>query len=82
MGIAIYAVVLAIIASVVGLKLVGVELLIPVQLIYFSLATIPNRSTYNFLLSNLRFVNGYNTLIPYDYLRTYSQSRNLVGINF
>jgi hypothetical protein len=82
MGIAIYAVVLAITASVAGLKLVGVELLIPVQLIYFSLSTLPSRSTYSYILYNLRFANGFNTITPYSYLRSYSQNKNLVAHNF
>lgn len=34
------ALLLTIFASVVGLKLVGIELLIPLQLIYFTLATV------------------------------------------
>jgi len=79
---AVYAILLAIFSAVVGLKLVGIELLVPVQLIYFSLSTLPNQSTYSFILSNLKYANGFSGIRPYDYLRTSSQSRNLVGINY
>lgn len=34
------AVLIAIFASIVSLKMVGIELLIPIQIIYFSLATV------------------------------------------
>ena len=82
MGVAIFALVLAIFASVVGLKLVGIELLVPVQLFYFTLSTIQSRSTYLFWFGQLKFANGYNSIIEYDYTRTYQQSKNLIGINY
>lgn len=82
MGIGLLALVLAIFSSVVGLKLVGIELLIPIQIIYFSLATIPNHTTYTFILSDLKYANGYNTIEAYDYFRTHTQNKNLIGINY
>ena len=76
------ALLVAIFASVVGLKLIGIELLIPIQLIYFSLSTISQQRSYNFVLNNYKYANGFNTLVPYAYSRTYSQSKNLVGMNY
>jgi hypothetical protein len=73
---------LAVFASIVGLKLVGIELLIPLQLIYFTLSTIPQQRSYTYVLSNLKYANGFNTLVPYLYSRTYSQSKSLVGMNY
>jgi hypothetical protein len=82
MGEAFLALILAIFASVVGLKLVGIELLIPIQLIYFTLATIPQQRTYNYVLSYFRYANGFNTIVPYSYSRTYSQNKSLVAMNY
>jgi hypothetical protein len=82
MGMGVYALLLAIFSAVVGLKMVGIELLVPVQLIYFSLATLPAQSTYSFILNNLKYANGYSTIKSYSYYRTASQSRNLVGMNY
>lgn len=62
---ALIALLLAIFASIVGLKFVGIQLLIPVQLIYFSLATIPQQRTYSFILNNLKYANGFNNLYSY-----------------
>lgn len=53
LGVSGLAIAIAIFSSIVGLKLIGIELLIPVQLIYFSLATIPNPGTYTFSLKEL-----------------------------
>ena len=69
-------------ASVVGLKLVGIELLIPIQLIYFTLATIPSQRTYNSVLSSLKYSNGFNTIVSYVYTRTYSQNKSLAGMTY
>jgi len=82
MGMSVYGVLLAIFAAVVGLKLVGIELLVPMQLIYFSLATLSNQSTYSYVLSNLKYANGFSTIQPYNYYRTHSQSRNLIGMSY
>jgi hypothetical protein len=76
------ALIIAIFASIVGLKLAGIELLIPIQLIYFTLSTISQQRSYNFVLNDLKFSNGFNTLISYSYARTYSQSKSLVGMNY
>jgi hypothetical protein len=76
------ALVVTIFASVVGLKLVGIELIIPLQLIYFTLSTLSQQRSYNFVLNNLKYANGFNTLVPYSYARTYSQSKSLVGMNY
>ncbi len=58
------------------------ELLIPIQLIYFTLSSVKSHSSYAFLLSSLKYSNGFNQLTPYDYSRSYMQDRGLVGINF
>ncbi len=76
------ALIVAIFASVVGLKLVGIELLIPIQLIYFTQSTISQQRSYNFVLNNFKYSNGFNTLAPYSYARTYSQSKSLVSMNY
>lgn len=76
------ALLVAIFASVVGLKLIGIELLIPLQLIYFSLSTISQQRSYNFVLNNFKYANGFNTLVTYSYARTYSQSKSLVAMNY
>jgi hypothetical protein len=76
------ALIVAIFASVVGLKLVGIELLVPIQLIYFTLSTISQKKSYNFVLNNFKYSNGFNTLVSYSYARTYSQSKSLVGMNY
>jgi len=82
MGEGIFAILLAIFASVVGLKLAGIELLIPVQLIYFSLATLTYMPSYISTLANLKYSNGYSSIVSYDYFRTYSQHQNLVAIQY
>ena len=76
------ALIVTVFASVVGLKLVGIELLMPLQLIYFSLSTQSQQRSYNFALNSLRYANGFNALVPYSYARTYSQSKSLVGMNY
>lgn len=76
------ALLVAIFASVVGLKLIGIELLIPLQLLYFSLSTVSQQRSYNFALNNLKYSNGFNTLVPYSYARTYSQNKSLVAMNY
>jgi hypothetical protein len=81
-GEALIALLLAIFSSIVGLKMVGIELLIPVQIIYFTLATIPEQRSYNSLLNNLKYANGYNTMTAYDYKRTYMQDQSLVSMNY
>lgn len=57
---ALIALFVAIFASVVGLKLAGIELLIPLQLIYFTLSTLSQQRSYNFALNDLKYANGYN----------------------
>lgn len=82
MGEGILAILLAVFASVVGLKLAGIELLIPVQIIYFSLATLTSRSSYMSTLSYLKYANGYSDIVSYNYQRTYSQHSKLAGIQY
>lgn len=79
---AVLALLVTVFASVVGLKLVGIELLIPIQLIYFTLATIPSQRTYNSVLSALKYSNGFNTIVSYAYTRTYSQNKSLAAMNY
>lgn len=76
------ALLVAIFASIVGLKLVGIELLVPVQLIYFTLATIPPEKTYNTALANLKYANGFNNIVTYSYFRTYSQNKSLIAMKY
>ena len=78
----IIAILLAIFASIVGLKLAGVELLLPIQLLYFSLSTMKSQSSYTSSLSQLKYANGYSIITAYDYQRTYSQNKNLVAIQY
>ena len=78
----ILAILLAIFASIVGLKLAGIELLIPVQLLYFSLAAMSSQTSYSSTLSQLKYSNGYSFIAPYDYSRTYSQNKKLVAITY
>jgi hypothetical protein len=73
MGEGIVAIILAVFASVVGLKLVGIELLIPVQIIYFSLSTLNYMPSYLSTLTNLKYSNGYSSIVNYDYFRTNGQ---------
>lgn len=75
-------VVLAILASVLGLKLAGLELILPVQLIYFSLAAIGPQASYVSALASLKYANGYSAIAAYDYDRTYSQDKNLVAMTY
>ena len=75
-------VVVAIFATVVGLKLAGIELLLPVQLLYFSLSTLGAQSSYPSSLSNLKYSNGYSAVTSYEYYRTYSQNSNLVAMTY
>jgi hypothetical protein len=67
---------------VVGLKLAGIELLVPVQLIYFSLSALKTYSSYLSTLSNLKYANGYSSIQSYNYARTYNQHPNLVAITY
>lgn len=73
---------LALLASIFGLKLAGLELLLPIQLIYFSLAAIGPQSSYVSSLANLKYSNGYSVIVTYDYFRTYSQNKNLVAMTY
>ena len=82
MGEAVIAILLAIFSSVVGLKLVGLELLLPMQLLYFSLSAIGTHSSYISTLSNFKYANGYSVIVPYDYQRTYNQDKNLVAMAY
>ena len=76
------AIVLAIFASIVGLKLAGIELLLPVQLLYFSLSAMSSQTSYSSTLSNLKFSNGYSFITSYNYQRTYNQNKKLVAITY
>lgn len=78
----IITIIVAIFASVVGLKLAGMELFLPVQLLYFSLSTIKTQSSYSSSLANLKYTNGYSVISPYDYMRTYDQNPFLVSITY
>lgn len=78
----IITIIVAIFASVVGLKLAGIELFLPVQLLYFSLSTIKSQSSYSSSLANLKYTNGYSVITAYDYLRTYDQNPYLVAITY
>jgi hypothetical protein len=78
----IIAIVVAIFASIVGLKLAGLELLLPVQLLYFGLATVGAQSSYMSSLSKLKFANGYSAIATYSYIRTFSQNSHLVAIEY
>ncbi len=82
LGQGLIAILVAIFASIVGLKLVGIELLVPIQLIYFTLATIPAESTYNTALANLKYANGFNNIVSYSYFRTYSQNKSLIAMKY
>lgn len=82
LGEGVLAILLTIFTSVVGLKLAGIELLIPIQLIYFSLSTLKFRPSYVSSLNNLKYSNGYSGILSYDYDRTYSQHSALVGIQY
>jgi len=82
LGEGVVAIVVAVFASVVGLKMAGIELLFPVQIIYFSLATLQSRPSYLSTLSSLKYANGYSSIVSWDYFRTYSQSAQLVAIQY
>ena len=82
MGEGVLAILLALFASIVGLKLAGIELLMPVQLIYFSLAALEKRPSYVSTLNNLKYANGYSGILNYDYFRTYSQNSKLAGMQY
>lgn len=78
----IIAVLVAVFASVVGIKLAGIELLMPVQIIYFSFSAVSVHSSYASTLINLKHANGYSSIANYEYSRTYAQNKNLVSINY
>jgi hypothetical protein len=52
----------AIVASVLGYKLIGLELLLPIQLVYFSLASLNTPSSTIGSLHGLSFANGFNKI--------------------
>lgn len=82
MGEGFLTILIAIFASVVGLKLAGIELLIPVQLLYFSLAAMGSQSSFSSNLVNLKYSNGYSALVAYEISRTYAQNKNLVAMTY
>lgn len=54
------AFVFAIVTSVLGYKLLGLEILLPIQLVYFSLASLNTPSSTIGSFYGLSFSNGYN----------------------
>jgi hypothetical protein len=63
LGVSAFALGLALISSFLGEKLLGIELILPVQAAFFSMATLPNKvlSPISALWS-LKYSNGYNSL--------------------
>jgi hypothetical protein len=59
------AFIFAIVASVLGYKLIGLEMVLPIQLVYFSLVTINIPSSAMGSLYGLSFSNGYNRMKPF-----------------
>jgi hypothetical protein len=72
LGVSAFALGLALISSFLGEKLLGIELILPVQAAFFSMATLPNKvlSPISALWS-LKYSNGYNSLEKYDLATNY-----------
>ncbi len=60
------ALIVALASSVLGYKLIGFEIMLPVQIMYLALSELSH--TYSALgqLRTLNYSNGYNQLVPYS----------------
>lgn len=72
MAVAAFALVLALVAAFLGEKMMGIELILPIQAAFFTMVTFPTKilSPISALWS-LKFSNGYNSLDKFDLTTNY-----------
>lgn len=58
---------LGMVCAGVGYKLMGLELILPMQAAFFAEFGMANPPSYVSTLKNLKYSLGYNQLLPYNY---------------
>lgn len=66
-GVGAFALLLALVSSVLGYKLIGFEVMLPLQACYFALAELSRTFTALGALRSLNYANGYNQVAAFDF---------------
>lgn len=82
MGTSLLALIIGIVSSTTGYKLMGLELLLPMQASFFAQFALVNPPPYVSSLKSLKYSLGYNQLISYDYNNYYRSSTKLPKFDF
>lgn len=82
MGLSFLALGLGVVSSVVGYKLMGLELLLPLQTAFFTQFGMVNPPPYVSSLKSLKYSMGYNQLIPYNYEEYYNSTSKFAKFDY
>lgn len=73
-GMAALGIIIGVVCAIAGYKLMGLELLLPLQASFFAQFVMSNPPPYVSSLKYLKFSNGFNQIFTYDYEQFYQGS--------
>jgi hypothetical protein len=82
MGTAFLGLGLGVVCAAAGYKLMGLELLLPMQAAFFAEFGMANPPPYVSTLKNLKYSLGYNQLLPYDYSKYVGSNSKFAKFDF
>lgn len=82
MGTAFVGLGLGMVCAAVGYKLMGLELLLPMQAAFFAEFSMANPPPYVSTLKNMKYTLGYNQLLPYDYSKYVGSNSKFAKFDF
>lgn len=72
------ALLISLISSVAGYKMIGVELILPIQFVYFAMVCFKFPMSIIASFKGFAFANGYNKVIAWNLAQRYHMSSGLV----